>query len=314
MSDIEDIDRILHPDRILASICMITYRHESFIAEAIEGVLAQQLNGAFELVISDDKSPDGTPSICRQYQQRYPEQIRLLLPQRNLGMARNLELALDKCRGRYVAFCEGDDIWSDPFKLAKQVAVLESDATCSGSYHETRLISENGERTGHLFRTQLPDQLSVQDVMSELAPFHTSSFVIRASPLLHALPSWTMKVASLDMALFALVAGTGTLRKVDGVMSSYRKHPGGITRSQTHTGATFHYQRILLWLFLDRHFNHAHADRCRELFLFHWRFIIKQSTPRARLKFLASLCRNVPTWFSHNPFFIAKRMFEAVQP
>ncbi|MBK9598262.1 MAG: glycosyltransferase [Flavobacteriales bacterium] len=104
--------------------------------------MAQQLNGAFELVISDDKSPDGTPSICRQYQQRYPEQIRLLLPQRNLGMARNLELALDKCRGRYVAFCEGDDIWSDPFKLAKQVAVLESDATCSGSYHETLDLGE----------------------------------------------------------------------------------------------------------------------------------------------------------------------------
>ncbi len=313
MSVVEEIDQIPHPERLMVSICMITFRHEAFVEEAIQGVLSQELEGSFELVISDDMSPDSTRAICIELQKRHPEKIRLLLPKKNLGMTRNLEQALDKCRGKYVAFCEGDDVWTDPFKLAKQVMLLETDATCTGTYHETRMITEAGESTGRLFREDLPDKLTLEGLMLKHSPFHTSSFLFRASPIMHALPVWLLHVASLDMALFTLFTGEGLLRKVEGVMSSYRKHPGGITNTSINNGSSYHLHRILLWLFIDRHLNYQYTVRCQELFLDHWQKILCENTPRQRLRSIRGLFRKNPGWFLRHPTFTMARLRECLR-
>ena len=109
----------------VVSICMITYNHEEFISEAIEGVLMQKTNFPLELIISEDCSTDKTREICIEYQQKYPEIIKLQLPEKNLGMIQNSLSTLKACRGKYIALCEGDDYWTDPDKLQKQVDFLE---------------------------------------------------------------------------------------------------------------------------------------------------------------------------------------------
>lgn len=101
---------------IMVSICMITYNHEPFIREAIEGVLMQQSTFPYELVIGEDYSTDRTRDICIEYQQKHPDKIRLLLNEKNLGVMPNFIQTLNACSSKYIALCEGEDYWTDPLK------------------------------------------------------------------------------------------------------------------------------------------------------------------------------------------------------
>ncbi len=110
----------------LVSVHMITYNHKSYIAQAIEGVLMQERDFPIELVIGEDCSMDGTRRIVLEYQSKHPETIRVITSEHNVGAVAN-ELRVDRaCRGKYIAFCEGDDYWHHPLKLQKQVVYLES--------------------------------------------------------------------------------------------------------------------------------------------------------------------------------------------
>jgi glycosyltransferase involved in cell wall biosynthesis len=112
-----------HP---VVSVHMITFNHEPYVARAIEGVLMQETDFPIELVIGEDCSTDRTREIVLEYQKKHPETIRVIASARNVGPSVN-ELRTDKaCRGKYVAYCEGDDYWHHPLKLQKQVDYLES--------------------------------------------------------------------------------------------------------------------------------------------------------------------------------------------
>lgn len=115
----------------LVSVKMITYNHAPFIAQAIEGVLQQKTNFPFELVIGEDCSTDGTREIVFEYQKKYPDVIRVITSDQNIGMKKNGYRTIKACRGKYIAFCEGDDYWHHPEKLQKQVDYLERHPECS---------------------------------------------------------------------------------------------------------------------------------------------------------------------------------------
>jgi len=110
---------------VLVSVWMTTYNHESYISEAIEGVLNQKTNFIYELIIGEDNSTDNTRQICLDYENKYPGTINLILNDQNIGLIRNYNMTLQECKGKYVAYCDGDDYWSDPLKLQKQVDFLE---------------------------------------------------------------------------------------------------------------------------------------------------------------------------------------------
>ena len=140
----------------LVSVCMTAYNHAPYIGRAIEGVLSQRTTFAVELVLSDDCSTDGTGAICRDYAARYPDRIRLLTGDVNVGMRANYRRTIEACRGRYVAMCDGDDWWCDPLKLQRQVEALEADPACGLSYTRSeRRFETTGERrrypAGELF-------------------------------------------------------------------------------------------------------------------------------------------------------------------
>ena len=128
----------------LVSVSMICYNAELFIAEAIEGVLAQDTSFPLELVIGDDCSSDGTRAILEAYAAEYPGLIRLLPKGPNLGITGNTARNFAHCRGKYIAICDGDDIWVDPFKLKKQVEFLESNPEYGLSYSDVEPVSETG--------------------------------------------------------------------------------------------------------------------------------------------------------------------------
>ena len=128
----------------VVSICMITYNHAAYISEAIAGVLSQQLVYSFELIIGEDCSKDGTREIVLGYQRRYPRVIRVLTSAHNVGMLANHYRTIAAARGKYVAFCEGDDFWHRQDKLTKQLAILEADPDVSLVGSSYRRVSNDG--------------------------------------------------------------------------------------------------------------------------------------------------------------------------
>ena len=111
----------------LVSVCMTTYNHERYIAQAIESVLRQQTDFAVEVVVGEDCSTDNTLAICREYEAKYPDRVRVIVSERNIGMHANYRRTIEACRGEYVAMCDGDDWFSDPNKLQLQVDKLRAE-------------------------------------------------------------------------------------------------------------------------------------------------------------------------------------------
>lgn len=127
----------------IVSVCMVTYNHDHWIGQSIEGVLKQRTNFAFELVISDDCSTDSTPEIIKRYVGKYPTLIRPRFNEKNVGLAINFSDSLTNCRGKYIAICEGDDFWTDPFKLQKQVDFLDNNQDCIIVSHNYSILNES---------------------------------------------------------------------------------------------------------------------------------------------------------------------------
>jgi glycosyltransferase involved in cell wall biosynthesis len=128
---IETADWSKLPADPLVSVYMLTYKHEKFIAEAIEGVIAQQCDFPIELIIGEDCSPDRTGAIVLDYQRRYPHLIRVLTSTKNVGARANAKRCQTTTRGKYVAICEGDDYWHHPRKLQMQTEALMRNSTAT---------------------------------------------------------------------------------------------------------------------------------------------------------------------------------------
>ena len=118
----------------LVSVCMTTYNHEAYLRQAVESILAQETSFDVELVLGDDCSADSTAAICREYAAKYPGRVRFVTGERNVGWRANYRRTFEACRGKYVAYCDGDDWWSDPRKLQMQADLLESDPSCGMCY------------------------------------------------------------------------------------------------------------------------------------------------------------------------------------
>jgi glycosyltransferase involved in cell wall biosynthesis len=217
-------------DQPTVSVAVITYNHEQFIAQAIESVLMQETAFAVELVIGEDCSADGTRQIVQAYARKYPNVIRALLPEKNLGMARNYDAVWQACRGKYVAWLEGDDYWRTPQKLQKQVALMEANPHYSMCGTKTQFVttsSDGAEKdAGVLEPTVLKPEYDLSDFLTRY-PMHTSSMLMRRE--LMQFPDWLNELVMLrDTCVFALYAEKGPVGYLSEVVSCWRIHAGGI--------------------------------------------------------------------------------------
>lgn len=138
----------------LVSVLMTTYNHEKYLRRAVDSVLAQQTDFDYELVLGEDCSTDSTPGICHEYEALYPQRVRVVTGPENVGWRANYRRTFDACRGKYVAFCDGDDWWSRTDKLQRQVDLLESHPkagmcyTGFSNYYEKdgRTVPDTGEQ------------------------------------------------------------------------------------------------------------------------------------------------------------------------
>ncbi|MCK4882472.1 MAG: glycosyltransferase [Candidatus Omnitrophica bacterium] len=208
------------------SVKVVTYNHEAYIAKAIESVLMQKVNFDYEIVIGEDCSTDNTRQIVVDYQRRYPQKIRLLLHEKNMGSRYNNREVHKACRGEYVAILDGDDYWTSPDKLQKQVDFLDSHPGYSACFHNAQRIYENGRENCLYVRKKIKTPFTLEDLL-EGYPFPTCSSVYRNTRSGEFPPEFD-KIPFGDWPLHVLNAESGDLYYIDEVMSVYRVHEGGM--------------------------------------------------------------------------------------
>lgn len=199
---------------------MITYNHEAFISEAIEGVLMQKTDFPVELVIGDDCSTDRTPSICRQYQERYPQAVRLIEQPENVGVSENFRRSLNSCRGKYVAICEGDDYWTDPDKLQKQVDFLAANPDYSICFHNCALVFDDENEPSRLLSSGEDVDYSFDDFITRRVVAGPVAMLFRRS----LLPTFPEGFIVFDWVIFLIMSHGGKVRFINDVTSVYRRH------------------------------------------------------------------------------------------
>ena len=133
----------------LVSVIVTTYNHEPYLATALDAILAQRCNFGVEIILGEDCSTDGTLRICQEYAEKYPEKITLIASAENVGWRANYRRCVEAARGKYIAFCDGDDYWCDSTRLAEQVALMEENQKIGLCYTLAERRDEKDALVGH---------------------------------------------------------------------------------------------------------------------------------------------------------------------
>ncbi len=180
---------------IAISIICITYNHEKYIRQALDSLVSQQCSVTYEIIVHDDASTDATPNIITEYAQKYPKLVHPILQTENKYSQgiRVIPLAYEKCHGKYIALCEGDDFWNSPFKLQKQYDALEAHPTCCFCTNLVSCCKENGRPDDMTFPPATlgldSSRIITRDQMADYLwnkkgyPFHTCSYFFPRSTM-----------------------------------------------------------------------------------------------------------------------------------
>lgn len=226
------------PEGTMPLVCTTTmaYMHEKFIGQCIEGLLRQRTTFPVEFIIHDDASPDATADIIRDYQGRYPQLLKVIYQQENIHRKSDryelLAPLREMIRSKYRALCEGDDYWTDPLKLQKQVAILEADQSLAASAHNVLFTDEQNWGNEPIpFATGPTRLLKLEDVAPRRS-FHTASLLFRRDAYDKKAAEWLRRgYPSGDKVLNLTLHLAGDIHYSEEIMAVYRRHTGGASTS-----------------------------------------------------------------------------------
>jgi len=206
------------------SVCVITYNHEDYIDECLNSILQQKTDFKYEIVVGEDGSKDDTRSRILKLQKKYTEKLLLLPDEGNLGMMPNFIRTLTSCSGEYIALCEGDDYWTDPYKLQKQVDFLEEHKDFSICFTNTSYLDT---ASGALKKVITADRdvLYINDLFYKNY-IATQTVVYRAQDMV--LPAGFDELQVGDWPLHVLMAQFGKIRHLDDHTAVYRVHQSNV--------------------------------------------------------------------------------------
>lgn len=207
---------------IILSVCVRAHNQERFICEALDSVLRQHTTFPFEVIISDDASSDGTVVILEEYQKQHPDKIRLLLQETNVGGAENLKRVIEASYAKYVTCLDGDDFYTDDYKLQKQVDILEAHPEYAACFHNTWCADENGRLCGLFNRSDFHAVHDAREFIRErwFVPIHSA--VLRREYV--EFPEWYNTVMNDDYVMHLSVVKHGPYYYMPDVMVAYRRH------------------------------------------------------------------------------------------
>jgi glycosyltransferase involved in cell wall biosynthesis len=210
------------------SVLVTAFEHERFIARALDGVLDQR-GVSFELLIGDDASTDGTRAVIERYARAHPELIRTLFPERNLGQGGSALFGalLGQARGELVAGLDGDDYWTSPDKLSRQVEHMDANPGCAMCFHEVIRHHEDGSQPDTPLTGTLPaSSMGVPELLAGFQIGACATLFRRAA--IHPLPDWYFDLPWGDAPLYILAASHGTIDYLPESMGVYRIHSAGM--------------------------------------------------------------------------------------
>lgn len=232
----------------MVTVSLITYNHEKYIAQAIEGVLMQQTTFPVELLIGEDDSSDNTRDIVISYQQKFPDKIRVLLNDRTSviyiegkpsGMA-NFMNNIKHAKGKYIALLDGDDYWTDPLKLQKQIDFLEANPDFVLCFHDSKEVFEDDYRNNKKINNKKHEQdiFTIEDTIKRRSFMKTASVVFR-NGLVNEFPPSFIVSQSADVPLYILLAQYGKIKYLKENMSVYRHHGSSVTNNNVNKENSF---------------------------------------------------------------------------
>ena len=223
----------------LVSICCTAYNHEKYIAEAIEGFINQKTEFKFEILIHDDASTDKTANIIREYEKKYPDLIKPLYQKENQYSKKipvTSTYLYPNAKGKYIALCEGDDYWIDPYKLRKQISYMEKHSECTFCFTNSKIIDERGKNKDKVFIPYEKENERYYSNSNEiynlgklalLGFIPTATFVFPKS-ILKDLPAFFNKRYSAgDIKLKLYAASKGYAYFINDITSVYRANVAG---------------------------------------------------------------------------------------
>ena len=220
----------MEENQLKVSVCCLAYNHASYIRQCLDGFLMQKTNFPIEILIHDDASTDGTQDIIREYEAKYPDIIKPIYQKENQyskGISISLTYNWSRAKGKYVAICEGDDYWTDPYKLQKQVDFLESHpdyVMCSHRFNQYIQDKNLLEEEKNL--TFQGADYDLKNLIGGKWLTQTLTVMYRRSALdLKEYESYGM---SMDIILFYALLKNGKGYCFPDIMATYRLHGGGV--------------------------------------------------------------------------------------
>jgi glycosyltransferase involved in cell wall biosynthesis len=230
----------------LLSVCLITYNHVHYIRQAIEGILMQKVDFTWELIIADDYSTDGTREILLEYKNKYPDFITLILQPTNVGAYKNWMDLLNAPKSTYTAYFEGDDYWTDPKKLQKQIGFLESHPEYVLCFHPVVLQDENDTIKADTMTKVPANHEQIESLAIHGNYIHTPSIVFRNGMV--TFPAEMSKSPIGDYYLYMLLAKHGNIKYLPDTMAVYRVHTQGAHSKLTQTQKSYKWFLMLYYL------------------------------------------------------------------
>lgn len=225
-------------EKIKVSICCITYNQENYIEDAIKSFLMQKTNFKYEIIIRDDASTDKTAEIIRKYEEKYPDIIKPIYEKVNgilSGVKRIANITFDKAKGKYIAFCEGDDYWCDVNKLQRQYDYMEQNKDCALYIHNAnklnvknnKLKAYNNKKDFYFIDNKKDFNFNAGQMLliGLSANFATASMFFKRDDI-NDLPQFYYDAPCGDMPLKFILANKGYVHYENKIMSIYRYNRG----------------------------------------------------------------------------------------
>ena len=224
-----------HLDLCTITTIITAYNQENYIRQAIESAVKQSGDFIHEIIISDDASSDRTPEIIADYADKYPHLIRNISSRQNVGISKNMQRCFEAANGKYVAVLEGDDYWTDNYKLDKQKNFLEQHIDCTMVFSKLNILNQNtGKITELLRQNNLPNKLTAENIIKEptlnlMANFSCCMF---RTDIMKNLPLTIYNPRLNEVVLSFYLTKMGKIGYISTPLSVYRQHS-----ASTWTGA-----------------------------------------------------------------------------
>lgn len=215
------------------SISCITYNQKDFIEETIEGFLKQKTTFPIEAIIHDDASTDGTKKIVEKYMDKYPELIKPIFQDENQYSKYSGNIGArfvwPHARGKYIALCEGDDYWTDPYKLQKQVDELEKHPECYICFHPVQAFDDNRKKSNKIIGNHGKSnrRFDSREVILGGGGFMPTPSVVVNRRVIETLPDWFFEAPASDYFLQILGSLNGGALYLNETMAVYRTNVKG---------------------------------------------------------------------------------------